>query len=528
MKFQVNRDHKILRNKAFETTANDLKPQLFEEIKKPKQIVTIRKNTDKIHGWEAVPESDITKLTELSFGKGEKVTLDFGDHIVGYLSLAVNPVGSPPDAPLHIRFKFGEMPVEIGESSSSYDGWISSSWIQEEVFHIDKLPTVFKLERRYSFRYLEIEVLNTSPKYTVSFEDIRVRAVTSADDKELSFYSYDDEELEAIDRVSIKTLKNCMHDVFEDGPKRDRRLWLGDLRLQAQANYKSYKNNNLVKKNLYEFAAVTNQYGQVSANLFTHFKLIPDDTYLFDYSLFFSTTLYDYYKETSDKETLLDLWPTALKQVDIALERLSDDSVVKDDETWWSFIDWNDDLNKQASSQAILIYSIKKVIKLAEELGEETITQNLNQVLDQVVTAAIVSFWDNEKGFFTSGSNKQVSWASQIWMVLAGVFDQEENKKLLEHLLIEQPDVELNTPYMYHHLVEALFQSDLYDLAIEWIKKYWGGMLREGADTFWELYNPNNPNYSPYGSHIINSFCHAWSCTPTYLLRKYYKKMAKE
>ena len=24
---------------------------------------------------------------------------------------------------------------------------------------------------------------------------------------------------------------------------------------------------------------------------------------------------------------------------------------------------------------------------------------------------------------------------------------------------------------------------------------------------------------SPYGSHLMNSYCHAWSCTPAYLLR---------
>lgn len=31
---------------------------------------------------------------------------------------------------------------------------------------------------------------------------------------------------------------DCMQSVFEDGPKRDRRLWLGDLRLQALASLK--------------------------------------------------------------------------------------------------------------------------------------------------------------------------------------------------------------------------------------------------------------------------------------------------
>ena len=48
------------------------------------------------------------------------------------------------------------------------------------------------------------------------------------------------------------------------------------------------------------------------------------------------------------------------------------------------------------------------------------------------------------------------------------------------------------------------------------------GMMDMCADTFWELYNPENPAESPYGSSIVNSYCHAWSCTPTYLLRKYF------
>ena len=47
-------------------------------------------------------------------------------------------------------------------------------------------------------------------------------------------------------------------------------------------------------------------------------------------------------------------------------------------------------------------------------------------------------------------------------------------------------------------------------------------MIHDGADTFWELYNPYNREESPYGSSMVNSYCHAWSCTPTYFLRKFY------
>ena len=70
------------------------------------------------------------------------------------------------------------------------------------------------------------------------------------------------------------------------------------------------------------------------------------------------------------------------------------------------------------------------------------------------------------------------------------------------------------TPYMYHHYVQA---PDV-------LRTYWGGMANEGADTFRERYNPENPNESPYGGTIVLSDCHAWSCAPAYFLRKYFEK----
>jgi hypothetical protein len=45
-------------------------------------------------------------------------------------------------------------------------------------------------------------------------------------------------------------------------------------------------------------------------------------------------------------------------------------------------------------------------------------------------------------------------------------------------------------------------------------------MVRKGADTFWEVYRPGDDRLSPYKSHLMNSYCHAWSCTPAYFLRR--------
>lgn len=68
--------------------------------------------------------------------------------------------------------------------------------------------------------------------------------------------------------------------------KRDRRLWLGDLRLQALANYATVTNNDLVKRCLYLFAGTPDDKGRIAANLFIKPAVIADDTYFTDYSLF--------------------------------------------------------------------------------------------------------------------------------------------------------------------------------------------------------------------------------------------------
>lgn len=510
----------IVRNEEFITKAEKIYPQVFKKTVKPINIIDVITNTDIIHGWETQIKETAESIGNKDMGKGEQIILDFGKHLVGYISLNINPVGSPPDAPLHLKLTFGEMPVEMAEPFSEYDGWLSSSWLQEEVMHVDVMPGKLELPRRYSFRYMKIEVLNTSPKYRVSFNNIECKTVTSADVSQVKDLHHQDPVLIAIDQISIKTLEDCMQEVFEDGPKRDRRLWLGDLRLQALANYETFQTNDLVKRCLYLFAGVPDENGKIAANLFIAPTLIADDTYLYDYSLLFTTTLYDYYEATNDQDTLIDLWPLAYQQVQLALERLDENGIVKDDESWWSFIDWHEKLNKQAPSQAILIYTMRRAIEMAKVLNSDK-EEFLTDKLQDVIEATLSHLWDEDKGFFVSGEERQVSWATQIWMTHAKVLPPEKNRQLMHHLLSTKPEIGLTTPYMYHYLVEALILVGEKQEAISQLKAYWGEMIKDGADTFWELYDPDNKDFSPYGSYLINSYCHAWSCTPTYLIRKY-------
>ncbi|URZ02244.1 alpha-L-rhamnosidase-related protein [Clostridium felsineum] len=511
----------IVRNKKFIDIAENLKPRLKKSKVYGKNLVEVVNDKNFIHGWKVNKIGDIKDLDKKVCGKGDSFIVDFSDHEVGYLSMKIRTVGSPQDAPLRMKVILGEMPCEMKEPFSSYKGWISSSWLQEEIITIDVISEVITLPRRYSFRYLKIEVLDTSAKYKVVFDEIYCTTVTSGDRTLIKGLPENvNNHLKKMDNVSIKTLEDCMQDVFEDGPKRDRRLWLGDLRLQAISNYKTFKNYDLVKRCLYLFAGVQDNKGQVPACLFIEPKIMADDSYFWDYSLFFIDVLYDYYKETKDKNIVRDLWSTAYRQIEIVMENLGDDNILKENGDFYVFVDWNQELERQASAQAILIYCAKKALQIAEEFNYEQ-RNFLRLKIKELTSAALNKFWDEKEKLFIGGEKRQISWATQIWMVIAGVISKKDSKRLMKRLFERKPTIKLVTPYAYHHLIEALILSGNKEFAIDQMKAYWGKMIEAGADTFWELYDPQDEKYSPYGSNLINSYCHAWSCTPTYFIREY-------
>jgi hypothetical protein len=83
----------------------------------------------------------------------------------------------------------------------------------------------------------------------------------------------------------------------------------------------------------------------------------------------------------------------------------------------------------------------------------------------------------------------------------------------------------ITTPYMRFYELEALCAMGEQDYVLKQMKDYWGGMLKLGATSFWEEYNPTKSGadvYAMYGRPFGKSLCHAWGASPIYLLGKYY------
>jgi len=507
------------RQKLFLQRADETRPALSERICFPRGEVIAQASPGDFQGWRLDPAPEPKAWVEREFGKmGGTLVLDFGEHVVGYFQFSLIPVGKVIDAPTHVKIIFGEVPSEVCEPLDPYNGWLSRGWLQDQMFNIFPRENI-RIERRLAFRYVKFEISRLSENYTIRFADITCTAVTSADPAQLAPYR-GPEEFREIDAVAVRTLANCMQDFFEDGPKRDRRLWLGDLRLQALANEVTFRNNVLVRRSLYLLAAFATDEDLINSDMYVYPRLGKGGCTILDYALLFAPTLLEHAKRSGDWETARELWPIAKFQIEFVLKKFVDArGLFVNPKSYWVFIDWRDALHKDSAVQGILVYVLGSLIELAERLGLQSEIPDAAAMRKKMSEAATGHLRDADTGLYFSGPDRQLSWASHAWLVIAGIISPEEGRTLLPRLQARKDVVMPAGPYLYHYVVEAMLKCGLKQEALDLMRDYWGKMVKAGASTFWEVYDPTNDHLSPYGDHHVNSYCHAWSCTPSYFIR---------
>lgn len=497
-----------------------LLPVLRERPITPRALVAFDPRAELALRFATRTVADGAALPTHEWHEGDSFIVDFGEHLAGYLSFLLHPTGSVADSPVRLRLTFGEVPTDVAEPLYPYRGWISAAWLPDEVVTIDDLPSSFRAPRRHAFRYVKVDVLAASRRFGLRFERMTAHAVTCAPSAPQALPATYPDWIRQVDLVSQATLRDCLQTVFEDGPRRDRRLWVGDLRLQALANYATFGANDVVKRCLYLFAGLPRSDGLVNGCVYERPVPTYADTTTLDYAALFCVTLQEYVDATGDTGCGRELWPVARRQVDCLLARLDDSLLFHDSGETWCFIDWAFGLDKSAATHAVIVFAMRRMVALAQVLGTADQIAHYPALIDKMAAAARRQLFDASRGVYTSGPDQQVSCATQAWMVLAGIPESTEvAQAALRNALADAAAVRPITPYLYHYLAEAMLACGMADEALQLVRSYWGAMLDAGADTFWEAFDPDEPLASPYGDIHANSYCHAWSCSPTWLFR---------
>ena len=499
-------------NNKLKEISEKIKIELKEKQVAPVSVCVLKQDADSIAGFN-VEKSEPYKGEDVL---SDSICYDFGEHYTGYLTLSVSCHSGVLDAPLKLKVTFAERAFELVCGDGDGGCELSYSWLQEEIIYVDELPHKISIPRRYAMRYIKIEILAKSFRIVPKIDSVVFIAQTSGE-FDCSFEA-SDPIYKKIGEVSMRTLRECMQNFYEDGPKRDRRLWIGDLRLQALVNYDTFKDEKLVRKCLYQFGAFGDGNEMMPSCIYHKPYLKEDDAKLLDYALIFGATLWEYYEFSKDIHTVEDLYDASFNQVALFEKRITPDGDIQNCDGWWCFVDWDKTQSVNFSMKAQAVYLLEyhhKLALLLNKAEDAKLIENMRRILGE----NIKKYYNPKTGLFEEDG--KANWVGNCYAVLSGVLTDEQGKELLEKL-IESDATRPVTPYVYHYCMEAFAKVGMIDVVGRLIKCIWGKMIEYGADTFWEIFNEEDPLFSPYGDFRINSSCHAWSCTPICFIKRYF------
>ena len=322
----------------------------------------------------------------------------------------------------------------------------------------------------------------------------------------------DDEELNRIFSVAAHTFSLCCDVFFLDGIKRDKWIWSGDA-------YQSlFVNSYLTGDSDIEQRTLTALRGNDPVT--THINTIVD------YSMLWILGVARHYDTYLDRDYLSRMLPQMQSLMQLLLSQREAHGFLIGRPKDWVFVDWAD-FDRDGplcAEQMLLAAALGVMARFAPESEACAYRQAREQLLSEIDRC----FWDEEKqayiDSFTSG-RRHVTRHANILAVLFDLVSPERQKLIARKVLFNPAVPAITTPYFRFFELDALCKLGYLREVLSEIKSYWGGMLKMGAVTFWEEYDPDLPleqQYAMYGDPFGKSLCHAWAASPVYLLARYF------
>lgn len=327
-----------------------------------------------------------------------------------------------------------------------------------------------------------------------------------------------DELLNSIWDISRYTLHLNTREFFLDGIKRDGWVWSGDAYQSYLMNYYCFFDKEVCKRTLLALRGKDPVVNHINT--------------IMDYTFYWFIGLYDYYLYTSELEFIRQNYQKMLTLMDFCLSRRNENSMMEGLNGDWIFIDWAD-MNKKGevcAEQLLFCRSLEIMEYFSRLLGDTENTVKFAALAEDLHGKILACFWDEKSGaLVTSRINgemfHEVTRHANIFALRFHFVNEEQAKSILNQVLLNNDIPHIKTPYFRFYELEALCEAGKYDYVLDEIRDYWGGMLKLGATTFWEEYDPSlqgTEHYAMYGEPFDKSLCHAWGASPIYLIGKYY------
>ena len=416
------------------------------------------------------------------------VVLDLGRESDGRLEIV-----SDSAAPMKLELQFGESREES----------INEPYLGADPITVPPLATV--RGPKSAFRYAVVRFVAGTPP--LRFKAIRLDTTYYPVKYQGSFES-SDPLLNRIWAVGAYTSHLSMQDDIWDAPKRDRGRWMGDLDVSGRVIDTVFADHFLMQDTMNHLIADAGKpvHGDVNG--------IPG------YSAFWVMGQADYYRHIGDRSYLESIRQPLTELLDYMETELDSRPVFANTHKSWPFVDWSPDLNGDTAEarRATTLEFAKAFAEGAWLLGEAGDSAGAAKYSGE---AASLNQAAQQYLLDSSSDTFGPRWETNAMAIFSGVANDAETSDIWDKVL-SKPRGFMITPYYDFYVITAMAEAGHRREALDWIREFWGGMIQEGATSFWEAYDPDWPKgnfheslQADNGQGYFVSLCHGWSSGPT-------------
>ncbi len=417
--------------------------------------------------------------------------LDFGREVTGRLQLV-----SASDRPIQVTIQYGESEPET----------LNEPFLG--VAPLTILPHATAYGLKAAFRYAKVRFVGDGE--TLRFHSIALDDIYYPVEYRGSFES-SDPLLNQIWEVGAYTSHLCMQDDIWDAPKRDRMRWAGDLDISGRVIEDIFDDHSLMQDTMTRLVGNAPVKGHVNG--------------IAGYSAWWISEVNQYYLHTGSLPYLQSLHEQLVQLMNFMDTEVDAKNLYADQTKAWAFVDWSPDLNgdtpeARRATQFEYYLAYRDGASLLRELGDSNNAAHFEQRAQLLKEAAQKYLLDPSTDTFGP------RWQTNAIAVFSGVASPSQYAPIWDHVLSTVATTKYTalfmSPYYNYYIISAMAETGHRPQALDWIRAYWGGMIAEGATSFWEAYYPSWPKQDFHaslqaddGTGYYVSLAHGWSSGPT-------------
>ena len=312
--------------------------------------------------------------------------------------------------------------------------------------------------------------------------------------------------------ISVRTLRRCMHETYEDCPFYEQLQYCMDTSTQMLFNYQLTDDDKRARKAMDDFAA-----SQLADGLMPSRTPSVGDQHIPTFQFYFIFMVYAHYTRFGDTA----LVRKHLRAIDGVCEwftnHINDDGVVGQSK-YWNFVDWATPWGYVENENdggvpvgvhggviglynPMMAYFLQCAAKLNLVCGRVDVANEYLRTAEMLKYNTEKYFWDKEKGLYADNlDHTKYSQHMQTWCVLCGLATGRRARKIMKGSLNLEAKATFAFAYFYFR---ALERCGLYNYAEEMMQSY-RGLIKLNCTTV-----PETPTYS-------RSDCHAWGALAIY------------